>query len=151
MIKFIKDVQLAIDLLNIIGDKPMRIADIAPVIGTSKFYLERVVRKLNHKGLLKSAKGRGGGITKIERDISLQQVMLCFYDMPVVDTNSTSGVVNLIFIEVLGVVPVLNGAPEIVKMREIIGNISINPTIKEVKIEESKEVEETEDIDLSSW
>lgn len=148
MLRFIKDVSLAIDLLNLISDKPTRIADIAPKIGTSKFYLERVVRKLNHNGLLKSAKGRGGGIIKIEQDISLQQVMMCFYDTPIADISTTSGIVNLIFLEVLRVVPVLDGAPEIVKMREIMGNIPIKPIINEVKIEEPKE---TEDLDLSSW
>lgn len=146
MLRFIKDVSLSIDLLNIIGDKPMRIADIAPVIGTSKFYLERVVKELNRNGLLKSAKGRGGGITKIDRTINLQDIMVCFYDIPVFDLNKTSGIVNQIFFSVMGVTPIYEEAPEIVKMREMT-NKKQQPKV-EVRPEESKEVQ---DIDLSSW
>lgn len=53
--------QALVDLITHSGGKPVKLADISERQGLSRHYLEQLFRKLRNGGVVKSARGPGGG------------------------------------------------------------------------------------------
>ncbi len=65
-----KDVTLSLELMNKLKNRtsPVRVAELAPQLGTTEHYLEQIVNKLRRGGVLTVKRGPGGGITRSSQE-----------------------------------------------------------------------------------
>ena len=111
MLKFYKNVSLGIDLINKLGPKSLSVSSLALSLGTTPCNLQRVTRKLSVAGLIKSTTGRGGGLSRIDGDITLKMLFGAFYDDPmdaIQESVKVSSNLNSLYLSFLGAVSIYN-------------------------------------------
>jgi len=140
MLKFYKDIALSIELINKLGDKPARVNDLADAIGTTHYNLQRLVRKLGNAGVIKSVRGKGGGVSKVESSVTLKMLFCAFYKNPfneIKDSSSISDRLNTLYLHFLDALSVYEkDLPKIEKTRKSNEEISNNINTKEETQEE---------------
>lgn len=114
MFKFTKDVEISVNLLNMLTDQPIKAIEAAERCSTSLPMMNMVASKLRRAGLIKTKKGRNGGIyTDRKDDISIFEVISVYYDDPSSDlrlAQSTAGNLNETVIDFFRALPV-SGIP----------------------------------------
>jgi len=106
MLKFTRDIEISINLLNQIGDKPIRIKDLAEKCGTTQSMLNIITCKLQKAGLIDSIRGRGGGIVHKKEGIKLYDVISVFDKEPDLSDASAGSEVNRYLMEFYRNLPV---------------------------------------------
>ena len=108
MLKFTKEISLAIDLVNVLSEAPIKISEAAEKLDVSHYNLQVVVRKLGNANVIKTVKGKGGGISRVDGDIKLKDLLLAFYEKPENTTTSNlpSSKLNHLYLSFLDVVSV---------------------------------------------
>jgi len=93
----------------VLDDNNKRISDLAEVLGTSKPYLQGIVRQLSRANLIYTAKGRNGGISKMDGDVTLRAIIAAFTSDPLVEIDKSDKVsdrLNSLYINFLGAVSI---------------------------------------------
>jgi hypothetical protein len=81
--KFTRDLEISVNLLSILTKEPMTAVDAAERCGTTQHMMNMVASKLRRAGLIKTKKGRNGGLyTDRKDDISTFEVISVFYNDP---------------------------------------------------------------------
>ena len=156
MLKFTKEISLAIDLVNTLTESPIKIAEAAERLGVSHYNLQAVVRKLGNANVIKTVKGKGGGISRIEGDIKLKDLLLAFYEKPenTVTSSLPSSKLNHLYLSFLDVVSVYEEG-------EALSSMGVKEEVEPQKTEEEDRSESfiknnsldrqlpTEDLDFS--
>jgi DNA-binding Lrp family transcriptional regulator len=151
LLQFTKEVSLAIDLVNHLTNKPVKISEAAEELGVSHYTLQGVVRKLAAAGVINSSKGKGGGVSRKEGDLKLKTLLMAFYGTTKCTNKQkkASEKINHLYISFLEVVSVYEEGNALSEMKEPEPNLdSVETTTKNPEVAE--ETEETEeDLDFS--
>jgi len=148
MIKFNKDIDTAINLVNLLTEKPSTVGELCIKLEIQDHSLQRVVRKLNSRGVIKTTKGKGGGVCSSGKMITLWDIFHSFYDDPLLELqqkDDNAGLINVVFISFLQ-------SCEILKSGNVLKNLKIyeEPSDKVIeKEDEPKEDPVEEELDLS--
>jgi len=90
------------ELLQHEKDQPMQIREISANADIPQNYLEQLLSKLRHAGLVKSVRGSRGGylLASDPADILIKDILIALEDdIKITDTKSNSPVLNLFFDE----------------------------------------------------
>jgi Rrf2 family protein len=90
------------ELLQHKTEQPMQIREISAKADIPQNYLEQLLSKLRHAGLVKSVRGsRGGYLLSCDpKDILIKDILIALEDdIKITDTKSNSPVLNLFFDE----------------------------------------------------
>lgn len=120
MLKFFNDIRLAIDLVNALGFKTVTVCEMAKVLDTTSYNLQKIVRKLSAAKIIKASKGKGGGISRAEGDITLKMVLNAFYKNPIEeikDSPKPSDRLNVLFINLLDMISIYEEGAVLSKLK----------------------------------
>ena len=90
------------ELLQNEENKPMQIREISARADIPQNYLEQLLGKLRHAGLVASTRGSKGGyrLAKDAKDILIKDIIIALEDdIKIIDTKSNSPVLNIFFDE----------------------------------------------------
>lgn len=90
------------ELLQSEADKPMQIREISARADIPQNYLEQLLSKLRHAGLVKSIRGSKGGylLAHDAKDILVKDIIIALEDdIKIIDTKSNSPILNIFFDE----------------------------------------------------
>jgi len=90
------------ELLKNEEDKPMQIREISARADIPQNYLEQLLGKLRHAGLVKSIRGSKGGymLACDAKDILIKDILIALEDdIKIIDTKSNNPVLNIFFDE----------------------------------------------------
>ena len=93
------------ELLQHKKEQPMQIREISANADIPQNYLEQLLSKLRHAGLVKSVRGSRGGylLASDPKDILIKDILIVLEDdIKITDTKSNSPVLNLFFDETKG-------------------------------------------------
>lgn len=106
MLKFTKEVEISVTLLNLLRDKPQRIKDLVDKCATTHHMLNTVSAKLKRAGLIDTIKGRNGGLKKKFDKIKLYDVIRVFEKQPHLNDSIAGDILNQYLIEFYRNLPV---------------------------------------------
>lgn len=106
MLKFTKDVEISVTLLNLLNDKPQRIKDLADKCFTTQPMLNAISSKLKRAGLILTIKGRNGGLQKASDNIKLYDIIRVFEKEPQLNCSIAGEELNRYLIEFYKNLPV---------------------------------------------
>jgi Rrf2 family protein len=90
------------ELLQNEENKPMQIREISARADIPQNYLEQLLGKLRHAGLVASTRGSKGGyrLAKDAKDILIKDIIIALEDdIKIIDTKSNSPILNIFFDE----------------------------------------------------
>jgi len=90
------------ELLKNEEDKPMQIREISARADIPQNYLEQLLSKLRHAGLVKSVRGSKGGymLAYDAKDILIKDILIALEDdIKIIDTKSNNPILNIFFDE----------------------------------------------------
>ncbi len=90
------------ELLQNEENKPMQIREISARADIPQNYLEQLLGKLRHAGLVSSIRGSKGGymLAKDAKDILIKDIIIALEDdIKIIDTKSNSPILNIFFEE----------------------------------------------------
>ena len=90
------------ELLQNEENKPMQIREISARADIPQNYLEQLLGKLRHAGLVTSTRGSKGGymLAKDAKDILIKDILIALEDdIKIIDTKSNSPILNIFFDE----------------------------------------------------
>lgn len=90
------------ELLQNEENKPMQIREISARADIPQNYLEQLLGKLRHAGLVSSIRGSKGGymLAKDAKDILIKDIIIALEDdIKIIDTKSNSPILNIFFDE----------------------------------------------------
>lgn len=73
-----KTVEIAINLISRLKDKPIKTLELSQSLNVSKGYMHQIIRKLSSEGLIMSTTGRYGGVRRVpdgKQTVSLYDII----------------------------------------------------------------------------